>query len=106
RSVYYALSPFLLHPSTPTDFYTLSLHDALPICIDVVHELDAEPLPVLIEHARNRTERVVQITIVEVLNHVSKVSNEFNISDPRHDVLLLILVCILSTCSQADLFVS
>src|SRR5207248_5515524 len=30
---------FLFHPTTPPDFYTLSLHDALPILMQLVEDL-------------------------------------------------------------------
>src|SRR5690606_41653226 len=63
------VSVFFVNDTAPTDIYTLSLHDALPISGDLITHLDGEQIQGLtlsqaVEKMRGRVNTPITLTIV------------------------------------------
>src|SRR5205814_10206729 len=68
---YYLYSLFLFSSdSATTEIYTLSLHDALPICLD--HKSDPRVLPTTIAIARSDRDEGVQREAIEGLGDMKE----------------------------------
>src|SRR3712207_6848995 len=75
---------FFFNDTATTEIYTLSLHDALPIFLEVVAELELDRHPVrravpVVDH---RDERLDALEVLRVLGHVRPRWHELR--DERH----------------------
>src|SRR5687768_18039778 len=107
----YHTSFFCNDPAT-TEIYTLSLHDALPICVDeiiVFHALTEEDLKKIVdiqlEHLRRRLrDRMITIELSEeAKSHIARVDRKSTRLNSSHGYISYAVFCLKKKKNNKDI---